>query len=400
MDTLGFRGNYNEHENLYKENKKMLQALKSLSIDLVILSKRKVLIGGKHYDQDQLREYLNKLYDVDFDFRYAPNKATRALGDQVKSDYGLKTEEIIYIGNSKMDFLTAVNSSFLFLNACWHDKNNEYGFQFDSAKELSNFVTVFCLKKHYWQFAIDIPVCFRSMAVCATMTYNDELKKVSQSAIDSAKQGHSHKDFFLKQIVASVYFSGLFQHFDFVTAYPGHGTGMGNSLMEEILTIMGKFFKQKYIPDLIIRHEEAKKLQWTRKNYTNIENFTHQINTIHLNKTPKMSPKRRYKNFVNNIKGSTIMIVDDFSTAGTSFEAARAFIEKAGGKVILVSWLKFPNSKYNIFSVNKNFNPFIPNTFKPTDTSNSKIIPYDTLNVDQGTQSEFIDLYKQYCDLF
>ena len=86
---------------------------------------------------------------------HLPPKPKRAAVDAILKRHNLSNEEAIYIGNSFMDFRTAINSHLLFLNVTWEREEVSYGFTFSSPKEVGRFIDVVGLKEHHWFYEID-----------------------------------------------------------------------------------------------------------------------------------------------------------------------------------------------------------------------------------------------------
>jgi len=55
--------------------------------------------------------------------------------------------------------------------------------------------------------------------------------------------------------------------------------------------------------------------------------------------------------------------IDDICTNGYSLEAARAYIEQTGAKVVCMSWLKTINTEYKEIRAMRKFDPFVADTF-------------------------------------
>ncbi|MEO3479261.1 phosphoribosyltransferase family protein [Phaeobacter sp. CAU 1743] len=112
------------------------------------------------------------------------------------------------------------------------------------------------------------------------------------------------------------------------------------------VAVVAGSLRARYVFDLIHRHTDAPKSQQLRLD-GKIPSVGNQLNTIHLNRAAtKPGPKQqRYKN-PPNLKGRTVLVVDDICTQGHSLEAARSFFEAAGAKVILLSWLKTPGGNH------------------------------------------------------
>jgi hypothetical protein len=57
-----------------------------------------------------------------------------------------------------------------------------------------------------------------------------------------------------------------------------------------------------------------------------------------------------------------VLVVDDFCTNGRSLDVARAYIEAAGGKAVLFSWLKTISLPYLHMNPAPSLQPFQVNT--------------------------------------
>ena len=402
-DTLIFEGKFADHKTLYKGVDKFLKFVSKNGIIPIVLTKRTARLTNGSVNDKDWKSSLKEFYTTDFNFiipheEGLPKKSTTAIVDHIKSKYGLASNEIVYIGNSEMDFRTAVNSKLLFINAKWHCENvKKYGISISDPIQLINFIKLFCSKSHLWQFISNNPIKFYSLAPFST--YKNRYKDYSFAAKLAAKQNNEKKEFFLNHAATSIYFSGLFEEFDFITVYPGHEKGYGNPVMNESLSILGSFFRKKYIPDLIIRHKTSIKLQHARIKGISFDKIADQLSTIHLNKTPMQSEKRRYKDFSTKIKGKRILVIDDFCTEGTSLEAARNLIIAAGGECIGMSWLKTINTNYKVYDLIKPKNPFVPNNYSQKDYVIRQRIRYTDLNCDMAASDELIKIYEDYLDL-
>ena len=71
--------------------------------------------------------------------------------------------------------------------------------------------------------------------------------------------------------------------------------------------------------------------------------------------------------------------------------------EQAGAKVLLVSWLKTINTGYHVLQVNKNFDPYEPQTFGAADVKITSL-PYSSYIVDKVAPTELstaLQLYRK-----
>lgn len=322
-----------------------------------------------------------------------PEKPKKDAVDHILQQHNLSNEQVIYVGNTPMDFRTAINSNLLFLNETWETQQVSYGFTFSTPKEVGRFINAFALKEHPWFYAIDRPgLEYRSLAPFSTFAADYEV--YSSAARMAAKSATSERHFFLNSLIASIYFSGLIPKIDYIACVPGHNQGYGNPAMNDVLDTMAKCFRKSYLPDLIIRYTGAPSSRELRIQRSTPSPLT-QLNTICLTATPLRGLNgKRYKNPLN-LHDKTVLLFDDFCTAGYSLEAARLFLRQAGARVIEVSWLKTINTGYNQIEIKRDFDPYRHQQFEPTDIS-IRHSSYREYIVDPAAPKELTAAYNQY----
>ncbi|MGQ5485340.1 phosphoribosyltransferase [Photobacterium damselae subsp. piscicida] len=324
-----------------------------------------------------------------------PFKKTKAATEYVLSEMGWESNEVVYIGSSHDDMITALHGSILFLRATWYSNKTDYGFEFSEPKEVARFIDTLCLREHFWSHEIiDGDFEYYALAPFSTSPYKPTFAKYSHNARAAAKFGQGDVDFWLGALVTSMYFTGIHKRIDFIAAYPGHSEGVDNDKMCGDLMTFGKCFNKGYLHDLIERHKTAIKSQTARINKIPIDHHN-QLNTIKLNKLPTKNYKTVYKKAPVK-KGKTVLLVDDICTAGWSLDAGRKYIEKTGAKTILVTWLKTINTNYCSIGDMDNFDPYEANTFAgiPMD----KQYGYHEYHVDGVASEELGDHLELYLD--
>jgi len=321
-----------------------------------------------------------------------PFKPLKDALDHVLAHENLQVEEAIVVGKSKEDFRAAINSGLLFLNATWDKQEVPYGFAFDTPLNVQRFIDLFALKEHPWFYRIDDPVRYMSLAPFSTM--KEAYAEYSGAARNAAKRGSPERHFFLNTLVASLYFSGISKDIDYIAAVPGHAQGYGNRHMDDVLTLAGEVFRARYLPDLVVRHTTAASNRATRVSGEAPLPET-QLNTIHLTSLPLFKAPKRYKNAVK-LKGKTVLVFDDFTTRGYSFEAVRAYLAASGANAILVSWLKTINSDYTVLTMRESIRPFEPNTGFTSASYTCQSLPYHQHIVDTGAVPELLEAFRRF----
>lgn len=312
--------------------------------------------------------------------------------------FQFQPNQALYIGNSKSDMQTAVNSNLLFLNASWYGKQINYGLEFKTPSEIARFIDVFCLRQYLWGYEIK----YQNLEYYALGIYGfleDKYKSYSNDAKKTAKEGRGHPDFWSKYLISTIYLSGLHERIDYIAPYPGHKKNSTHTVIEDPMTIFAKCFKKNYLYDLIIRHTTAIQSAYARRTQNSSQlNHYQQLNTIKLNQTPTNKKIEgltdKYQN--NPLNASkTVLIIDDFCSEGYSLEAARAYIEQTEANVICLSLLKTINKAYKQITNICKFDPFQVQQFS---NNNIQTIqhPYQKGLPAQSTYQEISNKLKEY----
>ncbi len=388
---------------LLAETFKLLKFLKKRGVSPVFASNHDwTMTEGKSGKSQKFQEVLeSQLGPVSY---YVggqdgmPFKPRAAAVGHILTQQGWKSREVLFVGNSDVDMRAARNGGVLFLNAVWHGEANPYGYQFESPIDIARFVDCLCLGLHGWFWALEKDA-LRVFALAPFTTLSPSYAVAHAYSADAratAKDGARDPTFWGRLLAARVYFSGLVDEINYITAYPGHAPDSKQPVVAEALTILAQSLHRQYLPDLVIRHKKAQKSQTTRAagGSVGIEN---QLETIMLNAAPKKGLQGQpYKNNPLS-KGKTVLLVDDFCTEGNSFEAGRAFIEATGAKVICLSWLKTINTSYNAVVGRVP----IPDPYAPVHLA--KKIPvvahsYGSAIVDPKATTDLAQIHKSYFD--
>lgn len=324
---------------------------------------------------------------------YKPQAAATAFVLEAK---GWGSREAVFVGNSEIDMRTASTGKLMFLNATWHGAATPYGFQFSSPLDVARFVDCLCLGLGGWFWALnDGPLRVYSMAPFSTLSSQYlQAHAYSANAKATAKSGMGDPTFWGRLLVACVYFSGLVDEIDYITAYPGHAPDSKPTVIADALNILGGSLRKSYMPDLLIRHQKAMKSQTARSSGGSVD-VSNQLTTIRLNPAPQRGlTGKKYKSLPVKT-GKTVLLIDDFCTEGNSFEAGRAFINATGAKTICLSWLKTINSNYRAISPPLiNLNPFTAvATCPPLKT---KVYGYTDAIVSHSAQINLDEVYQRY----
>lgn len=252
--------------------------------------------------------------------------------------------EIAYIGDSDMtDMYCAINASVIPLSARYSN-NTKYGVPIRSPKSLYRYIKHFGQQDEPyfgWRYSDSDKLDIRAV-ICDHARITHKLKKVLKN--DSKvqlKHGVDMKTLLFHYLVSQLYMSGLLHEVDKIAVYPGHKKGSYSQTINEFVKLIDILFKNKFMNNLIVRHTT------TRQSKRGNRSIKDQLSTIKLGDTYK-----------SQIRGQTILVIDDFTTSGTSLDAARNLLYMAGAtKVICLALAKYRNT-HKVYDVVGQWDPF------------------------------------------
>jgi hypothetical protein len=166
----------------------------------------------------------------------------------------------------------------------------------------------------------------------------------------------SLRKFIMLHLFGSIYGEALYQDTDVWTTYPGSRGGT-NVALRPMMAQFARLFRDRYIPDLIVRHEPSIDSGEARRRGIEVT-FCNQANSIYINAL------RRDK-----IIGKRIVVMDDFETKGYSAECARNMLLMAGAaSVTCISVAKYGRRRQVIAPYpGHHWNPLEPSEHEETD---------------------------------
>jgi hypothetical protein len=308
----------------------------------------------------------------------------------VLEHFGVARSETILVGNGDEDLMAGVNNQLLLVRPGWYPNQSEYGFEVKSIAELERFCAVFGLRSHpiYWS------VQDGGLRVFAMGPYSTKIQAYAKFGVDAfkaAKHEAGSLEFWHRLVVSSLYFSDLISGVAYITSYPGHAKGTKVRAVDEVMSLLGKCFRKTFFPDLIERHKSSIKSAYASPAE---KTFTNQLNTIKLNAHPRPYGSDEPRKTPINLKGKTVLIVDDICTNGRSLDCARAYIEAAGGQAVSFAWLKTINSTLLRMTPAPILKPFQVNTISGEPSSTS--FAYSEGIHDPGAPAEISALLDKY----
>jgi len=321
---------------------------------------------------------------------------SRRLADSVQpllDQYGVEKHETILLGGTDEDMRVGVNNNLLHIRADWYGQQSDYGFSVQTVSDLARFCFVFALRKHPLFFGFSNGgLTYHSAGPFSTMVQAYSI--FGDDARDAAKFGYGHPDFWFFLTISTLYFSGILAGVNYICTYPGHkagGEAPAEGSLQAALMRLGKCFRMSFYHDLIVRHVSADKSQPIKAAQ---RTFTNQVQSIHLNSHPHKNFAPAPNRGAISLRGKTVLVVDDICTSGRSLEAARAYIEAAGGKAKLFTWLRTINTPYWELSEELNLKPYQANVVASEPSSNQH--SYASGVIDRSAPAELAQVFSLY----
>ena len=359
-------------------------------------------VGYRQADRvEPVESYLSRQCGTQVPFYHANygQLPARRFGGSVNlilQEIGVQPYEVILVGNDREDMLAGVNNNLLLLRPEWYPGETEYGFLVDSVSDMAQFCELFGLRQHPIFWSVDWKdVQVRSMGPFSTMRRPD-FAIFGSDARNVAKFGAGNRRFWFLMIVSSLYFSGLLRDVHYLCPFPGHDPDSKSPVqqgLDAFLTTLGKCFRKDYLPDFIIRHQASIKSQTAAAGQ---KTFLNQLNTLHLNRRPRHYDRDPNQKPID-LRGKCVLVVDDFCTNGRSLDVARAYIEAAGGKAVLFSWLKTISMPYLYMNPAPSLHPFQVNTIATEPNAlNFNYTPHIVSNDAPPEIDALLDAYRRW----
>jgi len=344
----------------------------SLGIKLAVASnRRRAAVEQRFRDEDlPLPDFIVTQAEV------GTRKPSPAFVHAIQELADVELSEMVYIGDDdRTDAFCAINAQVLPFAAQYSqsDTPREYGLPFREPKDVRDYLATFGKQDEpYFGWTYAAPCADTGAAIDVRVLLGDHswltdiLKRVlkEQQDLRVGPREVSVRSLLFHYLVSQCYLSGLTSEIDWLTVYPGHEASSTNIFLQQLIETLARAFRDRSVPDLLVRHEEAPKSQYQRAEQRNIFD---QFRTIQLN------PK-----YQKTIRDKGVLVLDDFTTAGFSLETARRMLLQGGAeRVVCVAIAKY-RGEHSRTTISKSWDPFAPCTLAEDDV---KVVSgYGTLN--------------------
>jgi len=324
---------FDNDDNLYMGVKDMLVSFYDKGYTLILVSHS----VSKHKEMQEKVKLVTGL-DVNIFTRYD----IRAAFNKKEAKPLLKTT--IVIGSSDDDLHLAANFKLLLINPGWSfikdEKPIKYGLTIDSPNKAVQMLNIIDnQQKWFFKLSIDEKTDLYALTSANNNSATLEEGVIIDGFREFLKNGDRH------------YYEALFFHFisgvmknddlreiDIWGIMPSSGSIL-NSDMIEIKERSRYLTGKKLVEPLFIRHTPVQKSHYTSFDERMRIGSGKHLNSININPFYK-----------SKLRGKTICILDDYVTNGTSFEALRNLLLKAGvEKIIFVAIGRFKKGSYGIY---------------------------------------------------
>lgn len=298
-----------------------------------------LIAAGNHPRRDVLRDLRSAELLQDLDLvasktDVGANKGSPAWIEYICAETGLAPNQLLYVGDSHYDMVTALQGSVVYAHAGWSNNSGEYGLNAPAPGWVPAVIEHIFRKRHLWYWSLDAfdglgrPVWVRTLLDsrgAGDIVLQRALINAFKSDASPQVGSMTLREFVMLHMLASLYASDIPACVRLWTTYPG-STGEQNRAMGDFIDMAAKLFYRRYDPDLFVRHRPALRSRDAYKNGGAVGAFRNQLDTV------LVAPSRRKK-----IAGNGILVVDNYITRGASVESARNLLLNAEAEEVFIA---------------------------------------------------------------
>jgi len=273
----------------------------------------------------------------------------------ISDTYDIRPNEIIYLGQSKLDWRTAVNSGAFYFHANFVRNKDYESFGLKSFSLFIRLVKIFWeMKDGLWGFSHksgNIKLRFLLSSQVEVPVDGNKVSKLADILKEDYDKNHTIGEMPARNVLmfftlVQLWLSGDITPASYFTFYPGHSIGGGNKFLETYFSGATRAaFKGYFWKNLLYRFKNTIRKHKARlEEKRNLVSFEKEFNTLCVKKETLRKRK--------DLNKKNVVIVDDFSTTGISLEAGRAILQLAGFKnIVLCAIGKYGGGRYNKYEI-------------------------------------------------
>ena len=322
----------------------MLKTLAAAGLLLVAAINESTAYGMKRLSDAGMLEHLHAVVTKEEAGR---SKGSPVWVEKFVEYAEVRPNEMVYLGDTKEDMITATRGPMIYFHANWgKPQDYPYGIPASDPLWFQNVVMRILARKHAWSWTlfdnegIHLPVSVRALLLAGRNQVEPlqaTLVSLLKSDYDTRLSGSmTLRSFVNLSLLGSLFHDDLFQ-MDYWTSMPGHRGALDKTL-EPTLDLAAKLSRKKYIPDLFIRTKDADRSNYAHQQGQFDEAMKNQLETLAINAKPSVIGKR-------------VLVLDNYLTYGSTFEAARNLLYAAGAsEVVSVAVGNYP-SRISIWNI-------------------------------------------------
>lgn len=347
-----------------KEILELLTRMNELNIGLAVATNSTLSVIRSKFGKSGLSMPQIIVTPSDVDARKPSPKFIQYISENT----GIQPREMVYLGDDdKTDIFCAINARVLpFASLYSNTGQPKYGLPVDNPLAFLRYLEAYGMQDDPF-FGWSLIQPDNLLEIHALIGEHNRIGltaplKTLLKDKQEVQVGPKHNSFgsiLFHYFLSQSYLSGLIQNIDLVTVYPGHSKNSQNKILAQFSHILEKIQKNKFLPDLLIRHTTTSASHATSGATRDIYQ---QLSTIKLNDS-----------YQSRIKEKRILVLDDFTTSGNSLETARLMLLNGGAQsVIGLAFAKYRNT-HNVATINGHWDSFSPFQLKPNQISVSQL---------------------------
>jgi hypothetical protein len=323
------------------------ERLKRLDLRLIAVGQHSTASLERRLRRAGLVDYFDDVLGED---RVGAKKGSAVWIEHIRSHTGLECNQLFYVGDSRLDMVTALRGPVLYAHADWAPEPwPGYGLRAPAPGWVGAVVEHILRKKESWFWTLSTrdplgrPVRVTSLCSVAGRDYYAEPQRSLWALLkrntDYPVGRMPMRDFVTLHLLASLSLDGTIARAQRWTLTPS-SSGTRTSALNSALDTAAKMFGERYDESTITRWRPADNSNHAFKTRGPLGAIDNQARSLKI-------PER----FRGDLQNETVLLIDDFLTRGYSVEVARNLLMAArAAEVIVATAGKYP-TPHSVLSV-------------------------------------------------
>lgn len=252
-----------------------------------------------------------------------------SIRDFLKDDETASTS--IIIGVVEEDLFLAANRKIILLNPNWIEtdkKIKKYGVCIPNLTKLLEILQVLH-NQGSWYYKLDLSTKTTLLCLTKANTMNYDVSASEKEMVEHFRSVLKNNASFYEDVLLFHFLSGVtqyneFRNVDFWGAMPS-SSGQPSAVLQEFKERCRYLTNRRSTQDILIRKVPTTKSHETTYQTRMRDGASKHVNSMIINPY-----------YLDKLKGKEVCLIDDYVTYGATMEAARALLEKAGVKRLLL----------------------------------------------------------------